>query len=77
MQDDDSQTILCMLEIMESFLGISGIDLIPYHRLGIPKYEGLGFPYHLEEIKPSPREKVIAIAKLFEMRGYHVRLGGI
>jgi pyruvate formate lyase activating enzyme len=62
--NDDSFTFERMIEILESIPNLHDIDLIPYHRLGITKYEGLGRPYHLLENKPPSKEKVDAIVNL-------------
>jgi len=31
---------------------VSAVELLPYHRLGVPTYERLGRPYRLPEIRP-------------------------
>ena len=39
---------------------LKAIDVLPYHTLGIKKYEELGIPYPLEGISPTSKDKHIA-----------------
>ena len=57
-------------------LGIGEIHLLPYHRLGQPKYQALGRPYPGEEFDLLKDEQVEAIASLVRSYGLRVRVGG-
>ena len=57
-------------------LGIGEIHLLPYHRLGQPKYQALGRPYPGEEFDLLKDEQVEAIASLVRSLGLQVRVGG-
>ncbi len=50
------------LEELRDFLStlsnIQRIDVLPYHTMGIYKYEKLGIPYPLDGIEPPGRERV-------------------
>lgn len=49
-------------------IGISKVELIPFHRLGISKYEAMGMNYPYKDIKPIPSdelEKITAVYKEF------------
>ncbi len=56
--DDDED-----LTIYGKFLGelktLEALDVLPYHTMGVKKYEGLGIPYRLEGIEPPEKEYVM------------------
>lgn len=62
---------LSTLHHMERF------DLLPYHRLGEPKWEQLNQPYPLHGIKPPDKSQVHRAAQLFKDAGINVSVGGI
>jgi len=45
------------------------IEILPYHRLGKPKYEALGRAYPMEGVTPPPREHVENVKRAFETLG--------
>ena len=56
--------------------GVKKLHLLPYHRLGQGKYEGLNRPYTLEHIEPMSNEymeKLLAVAK---RSGLECQIGG-
>jgi pyruvate formate lyase activating enzyme len=58
-------------------LGLRRIDLLPYHRVGIDKYQRLGVPYRLPETAaPGPAQNR-AVAARFESAGFEVTMGGM
>ncbi|MBR4201298.1 MAG: pyruvate formate lyase-activating protein [Oscillospiraceae bacterium] len=52
---------------------LKGLDVLPYHDLGKPKYEALHLPYPLAETKPVSAETAAA-AKVQIMKGIRARL---
>lgn len=52
------------------------VDLLPYHRLGRPKYERLGKPYLLEETETPSDARMDELKKRFEEVGFAVTVGG-
>jgi pyruvate formate lyase activating enzyme len=57
-------------------VGISRLDLLPYHQTGRDKYTRLNRTYRLEALKPPSTEQIQAIASAFRQRGLEVRVGG-
>ncbi len=57
-------------------LGIAEVDLLPYHRAGMEKYERLAMEYTLPEICPPAAEQVEAVAGMLRGFGLQVRVGG-
>ena len=43
--------------ISRKYPGIKGIEILPYHNMGVSKRAGLGLPLELEELKTTAREK--------------------
>ena len=52
------------------------INLLPYHRLGMDKYKGLGRKYMLEHIVPPTDEKMQELLKTAEKYGLKAKIGG-
>lgn len=48
------------------------VDVLPYHKYGIGKYELLGMPYRLEGAEPVGKEERERYARVFESRGLDV-----
>ncbi len=55
-------------------LGLKRIDILPYHRMGVGKYERLGMEYLLSEIKPYSEEQLAKMRSRLENKGLEVRL---
>jgi len=56
--------------------GLETIDLLPYHRAGIAKYERLGRPYPLSDVAPPTPEALECAARRLERCGLTVHIGG-
>ena len=52
------------------------IHLLPYHRLGQDKYEGLGREYSLKNIEPPKREHMERLADIAAKTGLYAQIGG-
>ncbi len=50
--------------------------LLPYHRLGSDKYEGLSRSYSLKEILPPSNEKMEYLLSIAEEQGIKAQIGG-
>lgn len=64
-----------LLEFIKDFKTIDEIHLLPYHRLGVPKYKRLGREYSLD-VKPLNDEEIEAFILLAKSKGFLVRKGG-
>ncbi len=56
--------------------GVREHHLLPYHRLGADKYEGLGRKYTLNDIEPPTREKMEHLLSVAERSGLKCQIGG-
>jgi len=63
---NDSEENIKALGEFASKLGLSRVDLLPYHQLGENKYKKLGREYKLGEIKPYLDSQVQALCELLE-----------
>lgn len=50
--------------------------LLPYHRLGQDKYDGLGRKYSLSGIEPPSKERMEYLASVAEESGLKIQIGG-
>jgi pyruvate formate lyase activating enzyme len=57
-------------------LGVAEYHLLPYHRLGSDKYDGLGRRYSLSEILPPSKEKMEHLLHIAEESGLKCQVGG-
>jgi pyruvate formate lyase activating enzyme len=67
-----------ILHFLVSFEGkINRVDLLPFHRIGMHKYDKLGFPCEMpgEEGK-LPDIELFEWKEKFEKKGFRVRIGG-
>lgn len=61
----------------DSLPGVDKIHLLPYHRLGQDKYDGLGRTYELEELIPPTNEKMEELREAVRMvSGLDCQIGG-
>jgi pyruvate formate lyase activating enzyme len=74
--NDSRENLEATADFALSLAGVTGIDLLPYHRLGEPKYRRLGRPYALEGQPSLPADSLARARQILERRGLEVRLGG-
>lgn len=75
---NDSEDTLCRtLEYLQSFTGyknFQGIDLLPYHKLGINKYKQLGMRYAITEDLSFKEEELDKIEEFIKGYDLHVEV---
>ena len=75
--NDSPEEIRAIAEFAGSLPGVRRIHLLPYHRLGIDKYEGLGRQYGMPDISPPSAEQMQMLQKIAETgSGLECRIGG-
>lgn len=55
-------------------LGLSQVDLLPYHKLGTGKYKRLNMEYPLAQTRTYTEEELDRIREAFESKGVEVRI---
>ncbi|MBL4938317.1 pyruvate formate lyase-activating protein [Clostridium sp. YIM B02515] len=53
---DSEEHIEKLKEIIKTIKNVEKVELLPYHTLGVQKYEKLGIPYRLENIEPMDKD---------------------
>jgi len=73
--NDDDDNVRGMGAFLAS-LRLTRIDVLPYHRAGIAKYERLQRPYQLPDSHPPSTDQLTRVVRLLESCGLIVRPGG-
>ncbi len=75
--NDTPEEIGAIAGFADKLPGVTKIHLLPYHRLGTDKYDGLGRAYTLKEILPPDREHMEMLKKVVEnVSRLHCQIGG-
>ena len=72
--NDSKENIKALADFVKE-LGLSKVDLLPYHSLGKVKYHRLGMEYKLENLKPYAGDEVAKIKAYLESYGFQVGVG--
>jgi len=73
---DTAENLDAIRHIISKLKGVQRIDILPYHYTAQQKYERLGQPYHLENMKAYNRQKAEKHKELFVNLAPHVSVGG-
>lgn len=74
--NDTEEEISKIAEFASSLSAVSQIHLLPYHRLGMDKYQALGREYTLNHIEPPSEEKMNILKQVAESHGLYCQIGG-
>ena len=75
--NDTEEEIRAIADYAKELPGTEKIHLLPYHRLGQDKYEGLGREYMMKEILPPPAERMERLLKTARSAsGLSCQIGG-
>lgn len=74
--NDSMENVRATAAFAASVPGVQRLDILPYHRLGEPKWDQLDRAYSLHGVRPHEREQVYHLADV--ARGYdlEVNIGG-
>jgi pyruvate formate lyase activating enzyme len=72
--NDDQENIEKTGKFLASLRKIESLSLLPYHRMGVDKYNSLGKPYKLVETQIPSAEKMKMIKEELEAFGFKVRV---
>lgn len=73
--NDDEENIIKTAEFLKP-LNILKVNILPYHKIGIDKYNRLSMDYKLKEMSEPTDEKMKNIEKMFSEFGLNVKIGG-
>ena len=54
---DNTEHLIALGKFLSDFDNLEKIEVLPYHTMGIPKYESLGIDYPLKGIDNATREQ--------------------
>lgn len=74
--NDTKEEIRAIAQYAKSLNGVEEIHLLPYHRLGQDKYDGLNRYYELEKLKPPGNIEMEELLKVVESEGLKGQIGG-
>ena len=74
--NDTPEEIHEIAEFAASLPGVKRHHLLPYHRLGEGKYEGLGRDYSLKGIEPMSNEHMKILLEAAKKSGLQCQIGG-
>jgi pyruvate formate lyase activating enzyme len=70
---DDEESLLELGRFIGGIKTLRAIDVLPYHTMGIVKYQNLGIPYRLEGV-PAATKAQAAAARDVIFRGVKLRI---
>jgi pyruvate formate lyase activating enzyme len=73
---DTDANLSAIANFLEPLDGIGNVDLLPYNKLSEDKFCRFGMTSRLGTVPTQPREVLREKARLFQARGYDVRIGG-
>ena len=74
--NDTTEEIEQIAEFAASLPNVKKMHLLPYHRLGQDKYEGIGREYMLPDILPPDDGKMAELKRACEKYGIECQIGG-
>jgi pyruvate formate lyase activating enzyme len=74
--NDTPEEIKAISHFAKTLPGVREHHLLPYHRLGSDKYDGLGRKYSLKEIEPPSKDKMEYLLSVAETSGLKCKIGG-
>ena len=68
---DDERQLAALGRLLAGFTNVRGLEVLPYHTMGVPKYESLNIPYPLRGAEPLTAEDAEAARRVIlrAMRG--------
>ncbi|AEF16126.1 pyruvate formate-lyase activating enzyme [Thermoanaerobacterium xylanolyticum LX-11] len=66
---DDMEEIKKLADFVSSLKNVDRVEILPYHKMGVYKYDVLGIPYRLKGINPPDTSKIEEIKEEFKKRG--------
>lgn len=71
-----AEEISAIARFAASLPGVEELHLLPYHRMGLDKYHGLGRPYALETLNPPDGETMEGLRQAALQSGIRCQIGG-
>ncbi|WP_371664837.1 pyruvate formate-lyase-activating protein [Streptomyces sp. NBC_00280] len=66
---DDPEAVAGLADFVAGLRSVDRVDVLPFHKLGVAKYEALGIPFPLRDTPVPTRESVERVRERFQERG--------
>lgn len=73
---DTDENLAAIAEMAGNLTSLVGIDLLPFHRIGEPKYQRLGMPKPVDDLHAPSPDRVADIQARLTSAGSQVTIGG-
>lgn len=73
--NDSAEVQQRIYEFIKPLHGIEHVELLPYHRLGMTKYKGLGMEYPLQDLKSLKKDDLSYLTELACKVGIPLQIG--
>jgi pyruvate formate lyase activating enzyme len=70
--NDDEENVRAVAALAASVTGLAGVDLLPYHAIGVHKYARLDRRYRMPDAEPPTAARLAGIASTFQTAGIPV-----
>ena len=70
--NEDEKDLPKLFDVLRKLSNLEGIEVLPYHKLGVNKYSVLDREYMLKETDPPGIEKILNIKRAFQNAGFRV-----
>jgi pyruvate formate lyase activating enzyme len=74
--NDDDDNMEATARFLSSLAGVRQVDLLPYHRIGEPKFARMGMTYTLAGLQAPTQQRLDSLAAIFRGRGLVTTIGG-
>lgn len=64
---DDESALVELKDFIKSLKTVSKVEILPYHKMGVPEYERLGIDYPIKDAVPPTKEQIEHASKLLEI----------
>ena len=70
---DNDEQLEALAQFLQPYKVIEKIELLPYHRMGIHKYEQLGIPYPLADLEALSKERLDHAREIFKRYSFTIQ----
>ncbi|MBT8395538.1 MAG: glycyl-radical enzyme activating protein [Gemmatimonadetes bacterium] len=74
--NDDEENLEASARFLAGLKTLAPVDILPYHRLGVDKYDRMGREYGLGAVTPPSQDAVLLACRLLEDAGLRVSVRG-
>ena len=71
---EEIEAVIEFLSPYRNYKNFLGVDVLPYHKLGVYKYAQLGWDYELNEQEPLSEEDLARIKSYFDEHDFEVNI---